>query len=475
MAQLDLPATFVDDVSVPLSAADLNILRDTAMLLDGLSLRRVNATPSSGPQTTGDAAEWHSRGDYRQSWWGLYYRTGMTTLTIIGRCASQIDFYLDGAFNSSQATSAGFTKNITLTGYSDGDVVLLEIKTNGNSSAAPAGYSGLYRIDDVYGSPVTVTSSWPGVPTFAGTYNAARLNQLRDACQNLWDRITAVPMQPMVGMIYIPATHRAETIRLFDGAVARYNSSEVLRIVGTFQCRTDQEHYEIDYNGSTAVTSSNYVSGQTVSINHAITLTHTTGTYAPIAIRTVVTDDTNTRAVPSSFSLYSFIAIRTEATSGYATASPPTVFTAEESISAATLNTRLNGIATMLSTIDSRLTTAANLWGRARAFRRVFAKDDTQVARNLKRHSALFQRRGDTLIVRGKGVKIGWGAIAVDPPGENEPVNYAKFKFAFEQSVGAEDKIETNVVPLDGLAGLQPAMLYYVWGQVLEFAGELVN
>ena len=137
MAVLDLPAIWVSDVNVPLSAADLNLLRDMAIMLDGLCYRRMNVTNSSGPQFDGDAADWHSAGDYRQSWWGLRFTTGMTTLTILGACATQIDIYLNGALNTTQATSASFTKNITLSGYTNGDIILIEIKTNGNPSSTP--------------------------------------------------------------------------------------------------------------------------------------------------------------------------------------------------------------------------------------------------------------------------------------------------------------------------------------------------
>src|SRR5574339_634265 len=102
MASLDLPGAFVSDVNIPLSAADLNMLREAAIVLDGLTYRRLNACCSNGAQTSdGNTAIFHSRGDYRQSWWGLYFRTGMTTLTIEGKNDYQLDFYLNGVFNSS--------------------------------------------------------------------------------------------------------------------------------------------------------------------------------------------------------------------------------------------------------------------------------------------------------------------------------------------------------------------------------------
>lgn len=479
---IDLPGTFFNDVNVPLSAADLNLLREQAVYLDGLCAgRRMAVTPSSGAQTTGAAADWHPRGDYRQSWWALYYRTGMTTLTVEGKNDYRLDFYLNGVFNSFQAaTPAGFTKNITLSGYADGDVILLDIRTNGNPATAPAGYSPKYVIMDVYGSPITVASAWPGVPTFAGTYDAARLNQLSDACAYIWDRVRAVPIPPQAGMVFIPASHKAETIRLYNGAVGRYATNEVLRVAGILYCRTNAEHYVIDYNGSTVATSATFSEGTTTIVTHPIPLTHTIGTRAEVAIRAVIENNVYDDQ-PGVFSSYVFTAIRSEADgSGYATTAPPTAFTAEESITSATLNSRLNSIATMLSAAKAKLDARPELWNRARAARRVFATDDTQANRNMRRHAALFQRQGDTLITRGKAVKVGYGAINFAPPKEeNEPIHYNAFTFANEISIGTtEDKSETTTVLLDNLPGLEPGMLYYVWSGAtgaLEGAWEWVS
>lgn len=480
MPTLDLPGLWIDDVSVPLSAADLNMYRDACVLLDGLTFRKMPATCSSGAQTAGDAADWHSRGEFRQSWWGGLYKTGMDTLTIEGETdAHDLDVYLNGVFEVTITGGSTFTEDIDIsTGYSDGDVIVVELITNGNPTTAPGGYTPLYRIDDIYMSPIVVTAVWSGVPTFAGTYNAARLNQLSDACQYIWECVTAIPILPLLGGFMIPASHRQETIRLWDGSIGRYASNEILRVVGTANIRTNAEHYEIDVDGVTAVTSATYNEGDDVAISHPIALSHTLGTRVPVRIRAVIENDVYGR-FPSIFSSYSFIAIRSEADSaGYATQTPPTAFTAEESISAATLNSRLNALSTMLSTAKARLDARPEVWNRARLMRRVYAKDDTQVARNFKRYSADFIRQGDRLIVRGKGVKVAWGAPTFKPPAkENEPINYADFTWAREESVGGqEDKIETSIVYLDSLEGLEIGMRYHVFGSgAIEYAAEYLT
>jgi hypothetical protein len=475
---ISLPSTFYDDLDVPLSTALLNQLRAAVIRLDGLcSGRRHPVTPSSGSQNTGDAAEWHSRGDFRQSWWALRYRAGMDTLVISGECDHDLDFYINGVFDSTQAASAGFAASIDIsTGYADGDIILLEIKTNGNPTGpGTTGYTPLYLIKTVWADPIDVLSAWPGVPTFAGTYDADRLNQLTDAAQYLWERVTACPIPPHVANIFIPSTHKVETTRVFDGAVARFQSAESLFIYGQVYCQNVAEYLEVYIDGVLEYTSPTYTLNQSAIVTANIALTHTIGSFVRVAIQAVVTDASNQTA-PTLNSRYSFQTIRTQATTAYATAAPPAELTAGTSMSVAALNTWLNALSTMLDDAKAALDASPELWERNYAMRRVFAKDDHQVSRNLKRHSSLFQRQGDTLIVRGKGVKVAWGAITVKPPGEDQPVNYSDFSFANEMSVGADDKVQTSIIPLSTLAGLEPGMVYYVYGAgALEFAAEYIT
>jgi hypothetical protein len=464
---LSLPTEWVSDVSVPISAADLDELRDACILLDGLSFRAMNVTNSSGPQFNGDAADWHSGGDYRQSWWGLRFTTGMTDLTIKGTCATQIDIYFDGVPAGIQAASASFTKTIALSGYTHGDIISIEIYTNGNplpSSGSTAAYTGKYVIWEIYGSPVVTTSTWPGVPTFAGTYSAALLNQLRDAAQYIWDRVSAIPILPNLAHILDETTHKVETSKVFHGGVARYTATDTLRIEGILVSRNTAEHYEIYIGGALAYTSATY-GQQTIAFAHSLGLAHTLGTRVEVEIRAVVTS-TPAGNPPERFSQYVISVMRTEA--AYPSATPPVAFVAEQATSQAQRDAYLNGLATMLSDAKARLDARPEQWNRAQACRRVYANDLTQATRNYRRHCAIFQRQGDTLLVRGKAVKIGYGVFAFDDPGETNgvpnPVNYTKFHFATEVSIGTNDNmIETNIVPLDSLPGLERDMLFYVW------------
>ena len=448
------------------------------MRLDGLTAgRRMSATCSTGPQQTSFASTVHPHdADYRMSWWGLRFTTGMTTLTIKGECAHQLDIYLNGVLNTTQAASASFTKNITLSGYTDGDIILIDIYTNGNVLS-----TARYVIWEMYGAPVVTAATWPGVPSFSGTYNAARFNQIIDAATYIWERVTAIPILPFVSAIYADATHKVETHIMFTGAVGRYYTGaggEIVRVIGYVKGGNTAEHYEVYYNGSLAYTSATFTVNEVVSIYVPLTLSHTAGTRAAVEVFAVVTDASNQDGHNTQNSLYTLQMIRSEASaSGYATAAPPTAFTAEESISAATLNSRLNAIATMLSNAKARLDARPEQWNRAQAFRRVYAADEHHILRNHKRHAAVLQRQGDTLIVRGKGIKVGWGALTVDPPGETNgtpnPVDYGKFHWANEVSVGADAKVETKSNSFGYLRGVAHgnALLHLVGGWICLCSG----
>jgi len=267
-----------------------------------------------------------------------------------------------------------------------------------------------------------------------------------------------------------------EFIRLFDGSVGRYQTTEVLRVGGTLICRTNAEHFEVYVGGALAYTSPTYTAGQNIAIWQAITLANTVGTRTAVHIRAVNEDNTYALAA-GVFSSYSFVTLRSETGSSYPVQTIPGIFTADESISAATLNTRLTAISSMVSGCKARLDARPEVWNRARMTRRVFAKDDTQVTRMYKTCANTFVRQGDRLMVRGKGVKIGYGAISFKPPEkENDPINYREFTFANEVGVGGgEDAIATSEVMLDTIPGLLPGVRYFVFGPVVEAAWEYLT
>jgi hypothetical protein len=470
MPVLSLPAFFVDDVNTPISAADLNMHRDAAIQLDGLSQRVVGCFDGAAP-----SAASHAAGDYRVWWGALRFQTGMTTLTLLGTSANfgsaTLKAYLDGSGTASATItpSASWSQNITLSGRADGDIIPIEVRTSGNATK-----TSKHLVTDVYGTPIVVASSWPGVPSFAGTYNAARLNQLTNACQNLWDRITAVPQTPTVALLYADATHKIGTITLYHGAVGRYQSNDILRVWGYVICNNTAETYTIYVNGVAAYTSATLTVGNTYQIYVAIALTHTLGTRVEVQIDATVSDASNQNPYQTQNSHYSFLVLASAADGfGYSAQTPSAAFVGNTSISDTTLNSRLNTIASMLSAVDARLSARPELWNRARASRRLYAQDAHEQAKLKRRYPLYAVRRGDRLVVRGKGVVLGYGATTV--PTKDELLDYYNYTFASEQTVVPDDALSTQTIYLDQFAGLFPGTPYALFGTDLVYASEYLS
>jgi hypothetical protein len=473
--QFDLPPAFVNNINLPISSTALNQLLVAAMQLDGWSYRKAALFDG---QNMGYGA--HPAGDHRIWWGAVRWRTGMTTLTLTGYAASfgsaTIKVYLNGsgtaaATNTPSASCSGTVR--IASGYSDGDIILIELRTFGNTTK-----TSLYTVRDIYTSPVVVSSSWPGVPTFAGTYDSTRLNQLINACQNLYDRIAAVPIPATMGHFWASATHKVDTVVLYLGSVCRFISNDILRVIGQSTIFNDAEHLEIFLNGALVHTSSTWGINTTNSIYVPISLASVTlGARADVEIHAVVTDATTNAALFANGEMelnsrYSLLVLRSEADgSGYAAATPPTEFAGDTSISAATLNSRLNAIATILNNVKTRLDANSVLWDRARAVRRRYAQDEHEYTKLGQVYTPIFQRFGDTLVVRGKNVSIGWAARIIDP--QDDAWREYKYHYAQSQSVISGDKVDTQIVSLDAFPGLVQGAVYSLSGDI-HYASEVM-
>src|SRR5689334_19913425 len=92
--------TFKDSVGQILSSGDLRVLRQNVHTLDGLSFRTMPLLDNSGPSYTGAPGTYKDTAPFR-IWKGYFrFRTGMTTLTIVGRTTATsgitLKVYLNG-------------------------------------------------------------------------------------------------------------------------------------------------------------------------------------------------------------------------------------------------------------------------------------------------------------------------------------------------------------------------------------------
>lgn len=462
--EFDLPSTFVDDVDQIPGAADLNALIRAVITLDGLSYRPHPAFESSASADTGSYNE-HASGDIRLWWGGLRYRTGMTTLTCEGSASgttalSSISVLLNGVAAASISPSSSWSGSVDIsTGYNDGDVILIELRTVGNATK-----TSQYLVRDIYATPVVMPTAWPGVPTFSTSYPADKMNQLTSAAQWLLDRIDAVPVPLSQAFLWRQGTHKTQTYTLFSGAIGKHFAADIWRVSANVKAMNTQEQLKFYVNGVLAATYPSALTylpyGQTTAIYLPIDLSSiSVGTRADIRIDSVVTSGHN-GGINSRFQLF---LNRSEAGgSGYPVASAPAFFTGNSSVAQTDLTTSLNAIASLLGSIKTRIDTNTFTWNRIRAMRRRFAQDEPQNTKLGPTYVHWRERQGRSVEVRGKNVGIGWGGTVLSME-EGKEYTYS---FVRNQNVTKNDQIETQIVYFDSLPALPERTPYFLSGDV---------
>lgn len=472
MLTLDQPADLVDNVGLILSASDYNQIRRNTIFLDRLSFRRHPCIDSTAGADTG-AADLHTAGDFRLWWGSLRYRTGMTDLVVAGNALSpgpaELKVYVNGVDKATITPTSSWTETIDIsTGYAVNSVLDIEIRTLGNNSK-----TSVFVVKDVYATPVVVSETWPTILTFAGVYGSAYIQALINATEYLFARMNAVPIPASVAHIWAPATHKNETHVLWHGAVQRNYADEVLKLKGHVQVNNVAEHYIVNLNGVTVLTSSTYNLGDVVPIDTAIDLSaYTAGARVQVGFKAVVTNSSNQpSAGGGTNSRYTLNVLRAQAgASGYSVTVPPAELARAANASQSSLDTKWNALGTMLTAIKARLDGRPELWNRVHATRRRYAQDGNQLAKLNRRHPLTNQRLGDRAEIHGKGVSIGWGAPTVKS--KEGVLDYDDYAWMDEQQIIGGDNYESVTVNLDSLPGLYPGMSYFIFGQDVVHASE---
>lgn len=474
-----LPQGFVNNVDLPLSAGLINQIIRAAIALDGWSYRRLNCTDSLAGRDTIAWNKGHTSGSKRL-WYGAIQRlAGMTTLTCEGWANNvpggvTIGIYLNGSPTpvTTITPSSSWSGTASLSSYAVGEIVTVDLRTTSGDLSASE-----YIVRDVYGSPLTQTLSWPSMPTFGGTYDSSRLNALINACSYLYERINAVPIIPTIGHFWSYGTSKVETAPIWSGSVARAYSDDILRIHGKVDVFNDSEYLQVLIDGVDVYnnSASPWTKGQHAEFYLPISLSSVSvGSRADVVINTVVTDDGRVPGLQAYNSRYSLYVLRAEAHSGgYPVSSPPALLAADTTMTAATLDSRLNALSAMLSDIKSRIDANSFIWNRARAFRRRYGDVNQMDNGKLRQeYTPIAQRFGDRLVVRGKDVGIGFGARIVEEM-EDDWKQY-RYKYDKTQSIISGDKIDTQIFQLDQVAGLYPGQFYALTGDV-DYAAAFLS
>lgn len=458
-----------------LSAHDLNVLRGNAVALDQLSLRLEAAFDSTGAYGDPVSYNLHRLGDFLLWRGGLRWRTGHADLVVRGTAASfgstDLLITINGVLADTVAAATNWSTTIDIsTGYANGDILEIRITTSGNNSKTSA-----FHVEDIYATPVVnLGVAWPGtLPTFASTYTAANLQKLSDAEEYLYNVIAATPLLPHLGHIWRNGTHKPQDYTLYNGSFQYRAAGDVIRVAGNVTINTADENvlaFVISPGGSYTATIGSYtgVAGQTFTFDEDLAFPGGTavGDYARVHI--IAQCVTQPQPYPAN-SLYNLLVLRSEPAA--AVQSPPAVSTANASASDATVNSRLNAIATMLNAIKARVD-ASTSFTRTRAMRYKYATDDHQAEKFARTYPQTFIRRGNRLIVRGKNVILGFGAQTFEQ-NEDGGTNYAKFKYANEQTLIDGETEATQRVYLDSIKGLFPGTTYHLMGEVI-YAGEFL-
>lgn len=473
------PPLFTDNVGQPLGAADVNVLEENAVLLDAASFIAAPCGQSTAGKDTNTPGYYATGG---REWWGSFqYFTGMTTLVAEGwgqkGASESFQLIVNGVVKQTLAVpnGAAWSMSWTISGLVDGDVAEVEIRMTGTGWGG-SGVVTKYVFYDVYVTPApSVASSWPGSPSFAGTYRTSLLNQLINGEAYLYDRLNVLPLLPSITQLYSHGSSGPDTYPLWYGSVERSNGNTLLFItIRPMNMGNQAEVFKITVNGTVVYTSSSFGVGYAASYDLQLDLSgFAANTRLEAKIEQIVTTgpllgpggDRNTR--------FFLGGIRMGQTAP-AVASPLTAFTANESLISTTVDgsARLSGIAAILSGVKSRLDANPRIFNRVRLMRRMYGRDPNQYAAYAPNNTYVqqFTRTGSRLVVRGKGVSIAWGALSTKA--DKTTTGSYKVDFAHTQSLMDGDAVQTKTVYLDSIPGLQRGMTYVVIGENVVYAAE---
>lgn len=466
----DIPAPFTTGTEI--SGYDLNLLRQAAITLDGLSYRRYPANVSTLNAT--DAPGKHPVGPWRLYQGAIQYRTGMTTLEISGyhgpAGSGILTFYANGVSLGTRSTAGWFTVSYGFTGYAVGYVVPIEIWVSGETTK-----NGEFSIQDVRAGPITLADAWPGVPTFGTSYSAANGNQLRSACDWLLRRIDAVPVPITPALVWAQATHKVEQAILGTWHVLRAHTEDRLRVRITANIVNAEERLVIVVAGTTVYTGATWTPGvYRLDLLIDISAVVSVGVWGrtQIIADTLLAGNQDPRQTVNS--RYLVEEVSSEPATTYPAASPPTAFPENGAISQANLTSRLNAIGTMLTNVYNRITALPILWNWQHATRWRQALDDTQNSRWSGQYIWRTTRRGDRLRIQGKNVKIGWGSTPIVETTEEGP-QWSTYTFAHSEQIVNADAIKLVDVFYDTLPGLVPGAALWLTGDVYYAADHLLE
>lgn len=483
-----------------LSSTDLNILSSNLTLAESESRRYPELLPfntTKGLYVAGDiyVGNWIFRG-------GFQYRVGMTTATFVinvinaGNLIPQNELEVWFVTNNTTYTKVHYqaatitgiqTININLStylsGYTDGwlvDVIIV-ISPSALNTNEPPDLSGPIEILDAYVWPLntittSVTNPTTPLPLFATpgtvTLSTSALNNLSNKIDWLIQRMNLVPRLPQVcyknRLFYGGRADEAWTQSIYLTNI-NTGSATHIRFYMTYTTFNSNTQFRITINGVSQTYTA--VSDTPTPTNGIIelalsTFSVTANTNYLVNIEQVlgfVTGSTRGhRVIINGVELYK--------ASEPALTTLPT-FTENTSLPYTTLISNLNTLITTANAIETTITNNPMVWNRAKMFRSKFVVNDFQddFWEEEIQHRQI--RAGDVLLVKGRNIKLGYGATTYAPiEGDETELDISN---TYEHSLTGND-LETKAVYLNQFEGLFPGTEYFLRGSVL-YAAEFLQ
>lgn len=455
-----------------LSAANLNRLRSSVLHLDA-----VTRMPLSVFCTCSMQFPWLWQRNPIMIWRGaVTWRSSATTLTAVvewtGSVLSgdRVRFVINGTNHDMTPVTGVNTFTFSLS-FPDLTVVRIDVILR-STSRGPGGFPNPSPewpdvfVREISISPIAPSTTYPTSTAF-GALTEARLTDITR--QIAWLQ-TAYgmhirPINPMIHRVIGNLTGWIGRIRWL-GSFIRPSTHTSLRVTGVVVVRQTGQTESIDVlvNGTLLAS---WSIPTTVGV-HPFTIT---ASIASIPANTRATIDIRqTKTAPAGTVSPNYVTLH-DVVMTAASASPPTLteWTARESVSFSTLQTRLNQLRNAVAAIHTTYTATTAYWQRQYAAPTRFAKDEDIFEYYEPAQPLTTYRLGEVLIVRGESATIARGAISYEQPPENKVVDW---KAAHETSLIGGEGEQTVMKYLDQLPFVPVGSLYYLKGKRIYYAAE---
>jgi hypothetical protein len=484
---------------VPLEVTGgLDVLQANTRAVDEASLLGRDALCAHAYVLEGNGANPHYYGQ-----WSFQYWPGLTTLTWSGynTLSADVTEWIrfkavvdpvgapDGVvLNQTQLTAGAQTITVVSSmagrGWNAGQIIEIHVEIYDPGASTPGLTDGQdwgrYETIDFTVSPLSalMPDSWPGVPTYTTGPDPVKLTQHAGALDWLARRIGLVPRPLFQSVAFAMSLYHLDDFagdapidyQHWAGGFVRGALDRLTALV-RYECNTNvAEDIRLFVNGSLAASQS-MTAGQRGRWDPVINISaHGSTTPIRLAIRT----RTTVAGEPPRGSRISVSHVRLYRASP-TPATLPTAPDPEASVTWSTAKSRLNSLSTIAAAVYDRIQGDPETWNKARLYRQNYGYDAP--AKNFfeSRHiPVVWNRVGARLVVRGKGVRLGYGGAIWTLTEPKYPDGTYNLQSAIEENLIDATGYQSRVVYLSGLKGLGLGTAYNMRGDVRYAAEHLL-